>query len=80
MGTVKLNEIDIGSGVFATSAWLLDGPIALISTKTDQGSETLKSRLDLQKGMFIDPLPGERSTEGVHEVIEFLVQAKLHHG
>lgn len=69
METLQLGSIDIGGGVFAVQAWLSDGPIVLIQT-LDAGGEKKNSRLDLQKAMFIDALPGNRMQDGVTRVIK----------
>lgn len=70
MENVHLRSIDIGGGLVATDAWFSEGgPIVLIGTR-NPGQVERKSRLDLQKAMFIDPLPGARSVEGVRQVVE----------
>lgn len=73
---LELGSIDIGSGVFATRVWLSDGPIVLIATRSKTG-EVKNSRFDLQKAMFIDPLPGERMESGVRAVVK-AVRAENH--
>jgi hypothetical protein len=65
---LQLGSIDLGGGVTAVSVWLTDGPIVLISTRNQNGAER-NSRLDLQKGMFIDPLPGDPTADGVTRVV-----------
>ena len=60
----SLDPVDIGSGLVATDVWMTSSPIVLVETRATNGSE-LKSRLDLQKRMFIDPLPGERDRDGL---------------
>ena len=69
MQHVQLGSIDIGGGVVATQAWVSDdGPIVLIATRARSGA-LQNSRLDLQKGMFIDPLPGNRTQEDVTRLV-----------
>ena len=69
MEKVQLGSIDIGGGVFAFQAWLSDGPIVVVGTRRAGGVEQ-NTRLDLQKGMFIDPLPGDRTEDGVTKVVD----------
>lgn len=66
---LNLGHLDIGGGLSANQAWLTDGPIVLISASTRTGV-TQNSRLDLAKGMFIDPLPGEPSSEGIKRLTQ----------
>lgn len=72
MTTIQLGRIDIGGGVVATQAWLASGPIVLIATTVN--GQQQKSRLDVQKAMFIDPLPGTRSANGVNDVVKAVRQ------
>lgn len=73
MTTIQLGRIDIGGGVVATQAWLSNGgPIVLIATTTNGHQQN--SRLDVQKAMFIDPLPGARSVSGVNDVVKAVRQ------
>ena len=67
MQVIHLGSIDLGDGVLATEAWLSDSPFVLVQTRT--GDRQLKSRLDLQKRMFIDPLPGTRTEAGLTELV-----------
>ena len=67
MQVIHLDSIDLGDGVLATEAWLSESPFVLVQTSTRAGQ--LKSRLDLQKRMFIDPLPGERTEAGLTELV-----------
>jgi hypothetical protein len=73
---LDLNSIDIGSGVVAEQAWILEGPIVLIGTTVAGASgHHLKSRFDVQKGMFIDPLPGVRLQSGLTELASVVMAA-----
>lgn len=67
--TVKLDHLAIGGGAYANEAWLLGGPIVLVGAQ--HGQELAKSRLDLQKGVFLDRLPGgaQPSTEGIRQLV-----------
>lgn len=71
---MHLEPVDLGSGLVATDAWIAEGPIVLIETTTNDGVH-VKSRLDLQKVMFIDPLPGERSASSIHTLVNAVVAA-----
>ncbi|MBK6854882.1 MAG: hypothetical protein IPG93_25740 [Burkholderiales bacterium] len=73
--TLDLNSIDIGSGVVAEQAWILEGPIVLIGTVAGASGHHLKSRFDVQKGMFIDPLPGVRLQSGLTELASVVMAA-----
>lgn len=53
---INLKPVDLGQGWEATSAWVTGGPIVLIQANSPTG-QTVKSRLDVQKSIFIDPLP-----------------------
>jgi len=69
METVQLGSIDIGGGIVATTARFSEaGPIVLVTTHATTGREQ-NSRLDMQKGMFIDPLPGTRKLEGINLLV-----------
>lgn len=71
----QLNRVDIGGGLWAVGAWVGPGPIVLIKTVDKvKGAET-NSRLDLQKRVFIDPLPGERSSEGILHLIQSVISS-----
>lgn len=69
METLQLGSIDIGGGIVATSARFSEvGPIVLVTTHASSGGEHY-SRLDVQKGMFIDPLPGVRKLDGINLLV-----------
>lgn len=76
--TIKLGAIDLGSGVVATKAQLFDGPFALITASTADG-RAYSSRLDIQKGMFIDALPGEKSAQSVQQIVRLIAEELSHH-
>ena len=66
---LNLQSIDVGGGVVAVRAWFEpSSPIVLVETHGVDGS-AMKSRLDLGKGMFIDPLPGVATEDGVERVV-----------
>lgn len=71
----SLDPVDIGSGLVATDVWMTSSPIVLVETRATNGSE-LKSRLDLQKRMFIDPLPGERDRDGLLDLVLAVIAAR----
>lgn len=77
---LHLEGVDIGGGVIATDAWVSGSPIVLIETmmkgNPDRKSR-IKSRLDLQKQMFIDPLPGDRTATGIGALVKAVVEAGL---
>ena len=71
MTTLQLGSIDLGGGLKALQAWAVGGPIVLVSTVGSSG-EKKNSRLDIDKAMFIDPLPGKPTPAGVVRVVERL--------
>jgi hypothetical protein len=72
MTSLNLGQIDIGGGLSATKAWVVGGPVVLVSTSTSSGIEQ-NSRLDIAKGMFIDPLPGTRLDRGIAEITRVIM-------
>lgn len=54
------------NGFKATKVWVTDGPIALVQTTSNKGE--VKSRLDLHKLMFIDPLPFQVREDGIRQI------------
>ena len=73
---LHIEPVDIGGGLLATGAWVSRSPIVLIETKRRADGSQQKSRLDLQKSMFIDPLPGERTNDGMRALVQSVVDAK----
>jgi hypothetical protein len=65
---LSLPRVELGKNFFATKVWVGDGPIVLVSTLNSGGVER-SSRLDMQKSMFIDPLPHSPSAETVSRLI-----------
>lgn len=71
----RLEPVDIGGGFMATNVWISTGPIVLVGTINRLEGLEVKSRLDLQKRVFIDPLPGERSEHGILDLVSSVVSA-----
>lgn len=71
---MHIKPVDVGSGVIATDFWLTDSAIVLIEAKAK--GNPVKSRLDLQKRMFIDPIPGARDYDGVLSLVRAVVAAR----
>lgn len=67
-------DLDIGGGMNATEAWVNSSPIALVSANS-QG-QTVKSRLDMQKRVFIDALPGKPSPSAIERLVVRLIGAR----
>jgi len=68
-GPERLNvDVDIGGGLNATAVQLSDGPIVLVDLRAGRVAAVQRSRLDLHKHMFIDPLPGQRDTDAVRRL------------
>jgi len=67
--------VSIGNGWKVTKAWITGSPIALVVLYA--AAETKKSRLDLQKEMFIDPLPSELepNKDSIHKVVAAITAA-----
>lgn len=72
--TYTLNNLDIGGGLHATAVQVTDGPIVLVDVRLSQRSPTQRSRLDLHKRMFIDPLPGQRNAAAVQELAQVVLR------
>lgn len=76
MQSVELGSVPIGGGMVATHAWITEGPIVLILATSEGGKEE-KSRLDMQKAMFIDPLPGKPTPEGVRVLVARVAKERI---
>lgn len=76
-----LTPLDIGGDLVATDVWISASPIVLVSTheRWNKTTET-KSRLDLQKQIFMDPLPGEPSREGIRDLVHSVLDAASNGG
>ena len=72
--TYTLDNLDIGGGLHATAVQVTDGPIVLVDVRMSQRSPTQRSRLDLHKSMFIDPLPGQRDAAAVQELAQVVLR------
>lgn len=69
---IEIKPINLGLGWEATDAWVTGGPVILIQATSSTGT-TVKSRFDMQKSMFIDPLP--EGVETKKEDLQHLVKA-----
>lgn len=63
-------DVDIGGGLHATAVQMSDGPIVLVDLRTRSAAGLRRSRLDLHKHMFIDPLPGQRDAAAVRQLAQ----------
>ena len=68
---IVIEPINLGLGWEATSAWVTGGPVVLIQATSSTG-ETVKSRFDMQKSMFIDPLPVKTKKTDIQHLVEAL--------
>ncbi|MEY4427723.1 MAG: hypothetical protein RLZZ182_412 [Pseudomonadota bacterium] len=65
--------VSIGGGMSVSRAWVQDqSPIALVQVVSKTGVES-KSRLDLQKAMFIDPLPSKPRQHNIRGLVHIVV-------
>ena len=67
--------VDIGGGFMATGVWVSGGPIVLIRAFNKRQGVEINSRLDLQKRVFIDDVPGERREDGISNLVSSVVLA-----
>jgi hypothetical protein len=63
------NRVQLGDKFFATHVWVGEGPIVLVTAVNGTG-ETYRSRLDMHKNIFIDPLPYEVSDSNVGALVK----------
>jgi len=68
-------DLDIGGGMSATEAWVNSSPIALVAAHS-RGGSTVKSRLDMQKRVFIDDLPATPNLDAIERLIVRLMGAR----
>jgi hypothetical protein len=68
---LAIKPITLGPGWKATRAWLTGGPVVLIQAKSRTG-QIVKSRFDMQKSMFIDPLPMKMEEANIQHLVEAL--------
>ena len=57
---INFNPVNLGHGWKAEEAWETGGPIVLIKAQSQKEKKVFKSRFDMQKAIFIDPLPIEK--------------------
>jgi uncharacterized membrane protein YcaP (DUF421 family) len=67
--TITIEPVALGQGWEATRAWITGGPIVLIQANSPTG-QIVKSRLDMQKLMFIDPLPIKAKKANVQHLVQ----------
>ena len=65
---LRFEPVDLGNGISAVGVWPTDSPIVLIDARSS--GRQVRARLDMQKAMFLDALPGERSESGVRMLIQ----------
>jgi hypothetical protein len=66
---IIIEPVDLGQGWEATRVWITGGPIVLIQANSPTG-QIVKSRLDMQKSMFIDPWPIKAKEEDIQHLVE----------
>jgi hypothetical protein len=64
---LDLPDIDMGGGMVATEAVVVEAPLALIKIRRRDRRES--SRLDLQKRAFLDRMSSEPSQDGIAAVV-----------
>lgn len=62
---INFSPVNLGQGWEADEAWETGGPIVLIKAQSQKGKKIFKSRLDMQKAIFIDPLPIKKTDNAV---------------
>jgi hypothetical protein len=67
--TITIEPVDLGQGWEATRTWRTGGPIVLIQANSPTG-QIVKSRLDMQKSMFIDPLPIKAKKADIQHLVQ----------
>jgi hypothetical protein len=67
--TITIEPVNLGQGWEATRAWITGGPIVLIQANSPTG-QIVKSRLDMQKSMFIDPLPIKAKKADIQHLVQ----------
>ena len=67
--TITIEPVDLGQGWEATRVWITGGPIVLIQANSPTG-EIVKSRLDMEKSMFIDPLPIKAKKTDIQHLVQ----------
>jgi hypothetical protein len=74
-------DVDIGGGLRATSVQVTTdgGPIVLVQVRRGSPAVLERSRLDLHKHMFIDPLPGQRDKAAVQRLSLMVMDQLEHH-
>ena len=70
---IKFSPVNLGYGWKAEEAWETGGPIVLIKAQSQKEKKVFKSRFDMQKAIFIDPLPIEKANNAT--VVRNLVSA-----
>ena len=65
---INFMPVHLGPGWMATGAWATGGAIVLIEAQSQTG-QVFKSRLDMHKAMFIDPLPIKASEDDIRTLV-----------
>ncbi len=68
---IVIGPVELGLGWEATRAWVTGGPVVLIQANSPTG-QIVKSRFDMQKSMFIDPMPVEAKKADIEHLVEAL--------
>jgi hypothetical protein len=72
---IEFEPVTLSPGWEASDAWVPGGPIVLIHAQSAQG-DAARSRFDVHKAMFIDPMPFEVTPEGTRELAGTVIAAR----
>jgi hypothetical protein len=71
MDPIELN-LTIGDNLLARRAWLTGGPLVLVEV-SDKAGNQCRSRLDINKHVFLDAVPAQASAAGINLLIETVI-------
>ncbi|MEK7296961.1 MAG: hypothetical protein AAB069_03575 [Planctomycetota bacterium] len=72
---INFSPVNLGHGWEADEAWETGGPIVLIKAQSQKGKKIFKSRFDMQKAIFIDPMPIKKANNVVIRNLVLAVNA-----
>lgn len=70
-----VSPVPLASGTQVTGAWIGEGPIVLVQGMSREGG-LFRTRLDLQKEMFIDQMPSDLDLKEAPTVSESVRQTR----
>lgn len=73
---VEFPPVNVGAGLRAVAVSFRRGPVVLIEFSRPAGYKGPLSRLDTQKRVFIDPVPGEPTDDGITRLVSTVNQAR----